>query len=306
MDKLRAMTFFCRAVEAKTFAAAAQSLNVVPSALSKVIAALEKELGISLFSRSTRSLSLTDEGAVYYEQCRQILSDIDIAEGTGRGCGAQARGTLRIGLHPGLRYALMTALKPFLDEHPTLKVETQITNAPAAVVDEGLDLVLHIGALSDSSMIARPLAWTRPIVCAAPAYLASCGEPHHPSELAGHRALIYARRDEAPNTRWTFTKDSETCDVELPVRVVSRDGVGLVDAALSGCGLARPFEIAARHLVAAGQLRELLHDWTGERQAITAVLPPQGRHATAKVRLYVEYVAALLADERLPGNAPPR
>jgi DNA-binding transcriptional LysR family regulator len=306
MDKLRAMTFFCRTVEAKTFAAAAQSLDVVPSALSKLISALEKELGFSLFSRSTRSLSLTEEGTVYYEQCRKILSDIDIAEGAGRRGGAQARGTLRIGMHPGLRYAMMTALKPFLDEHVDLKVETLITNAATAVVDDGLDLVLHMGALSDSSMIARPLGWTRPIVCAAPPYLASRGEPRHPSELAGHRAVIYARRDEASNTRWTFSKGSETCDVDVPVRVVSRDGIGLVDAALSGCGLARPFEIAARHWVATGQLRELLTDWTGEPQAITAVLPPQGRTAPAKVRLYVDYVATLLADERPPSGATRR
>ena len=115
--------------------------------------------------------------------------------------------------------------------------------------------------------------------------------------------MIYGRRDEASNTRWTFSKGSETCDVDVPVRVVSRDGVGLVDAALSGCGLARPFEIAARHWVATGQLRELLTDWTGVQQAITAVLPPQGRTAPAKVRLYVEYVAALLANERSPGTA---
>jgi LysR family transcriptional regulator, regulator for bpeEF and oprC len=306
MDKLRAMTFFCRTVEAKSFAAAAQSLGVVPSALSKLISALERELGFSLLSRSTRGLSLTEEGTLYHEQCRQILSDIDIAEGAGRRGVAQARGTLRIGMHPGLRYAMMTTLKPFLDEQPELKVETLITNAASAVVDDGLDLVLHIGALPDSSMIARPLGSTRPIVCAAPAYLAARGEPSHPRELAGHHAVIYARRDEAANTCWTFSNGSETCEVDVPVRVVSRDGVGLVDAALSGCGLARPFEIAARHWVATGQLREVLHDWAGARQAITAVLPPQGRAAPAKVRLYVEYVAALLADELPPGSATRR
>ncbi len=302
MDKLRAMTFFCRTVEAKSFAAAAQSLDVVPSALSKVISALERELGFSLLSRSTRSLSLTDEGAEYYEQCRQLLADIDDAESMGRRGAAQARGTLRIGMHPGLRYAMMTTLQPFLDEHPDLKVETLITNAATAVVDEGLDLVLHIGALSDSSMIARTLSWTRPIVCAAPSYLASRGEPRHPAELTRHRGVIYARRDEAPNTRWRFAKGGETCEVDVPVHVVSRDGVGLVDVASSGCGVARPLEIAARHLVAAGQLREVLNDWTGERQAIAAVLPPQGRTAPAKVKLYVEYVAAMLAGERPPGE----
>ena len=129
MDKLRAMTFFCRTVEAKSFAAAAQSLGVVPSALSKVVSALERELGFSLLSRSTRSLSLTDEGAGYYGQCRQILADIDAAESVGRRGGTQARGTLRIGMHPGLRYAMMTRLQPFLDEHPDLKIETLITNS---------------------------------------------------------------------------------------------------------------------------------------------------------------------------------
>ena len=151
-------------------------------------------------------------------------------------------------MHPGLRYAMMTTLKPFLDEHSELKIETLITNSALAVVDQGLDLVLHIGALSDSTMIARPLGWTRPVVCAAPAYLASRGEPHHPRDLAEHRAVIYARRDEASNTRWAFSRGRQIVTSTCPLCVVSRDGVGLVDAALSGCGLARPLEIAARHL----------------------------------------------------------
>lgn len=294
MDKLRAMNFFCRTVEAKSFAAAAQSLDVVPSALSKAISALEKELGFSLLSRSTRSLSLTDEGAAYYEQCRQILADIESAEGGGRRGGSQARGTLRVGMHPGLRFAMMTRLLPFMNEQPDLKIETLITNSAGAVVDEGLDLVLHIGPLSDSGLIARPLGWTRPVVCASERYLATNEEPQHPRELAHHRAVIYARRDEASNTRWTFLKGEETIDVRVPVRVVSRDGVGLVDAALSGCGVARPLDIAARHLIDTGQLKELLTDWTGDKQAINAVLPPQGRGASAKVRLYIDHVAALL------------
>ncbi|MCC7288334.1 MAG: LysR family transcriptional regulator [Burkholderiaceae bacterium] len=295
MDKLRAMTFFCRTVEAKSFAAAAQALGMVPSALSKAIAALEHELGFALLNRSTRGLALTDEGGRYYEQCRQILSDIEDAEGTGRRGGTQARGTLRVGMHPGLRYAVMTTLRPFLGEHPDLRIETLITNTAAAVVDEGLDLVLCIGALADSSMIARPLGWTRPIVCATPDYFTSHGEPHHPSELAQHSSVIYARRDEAPNTRWRFAKGGETCEVDVPVRAVSRDGIGLVDAALSGCGVARPLEIAARHWVVAGRLREVLNDWTGEPQAIAAVSPPQSRTAPAKVRLYIEYLASMLA-----------
>lgn len=295
MDKLRAMSLFCRAVEARSFAAAAQALDVVPSALSKAISALERELGFSLMSRSTRSLSLTEEGTAYYEQCRRILAEIEAAEETGRGGGSQARGTLRVGMHPGLRFAMLTQLQPFLHDQSELKIETVITNSATAVLDEGLDLVLHIGPLTDSSLVARPLGFTRPIVCASVQYLASHGQPLHPSELAQHQAVIYARRDEASNTRWIFSRGEQTCEVDVPVRVVSRDGIGLVDAALGGCGVARPLEIAARHLVASGQLKEVLGDWSGQAQAITAVLPPQGRRASAKVRLYIEYVARFLS-----------
>ncbi len=294
MDKLRAMTFFCRAAEAKSFAAAAQSLDVVPSALSKVVAALEKELGFALMNRSTRRLSLTDDGAVYYEQCRQILADIEAAEGLGRRGTVQARGALRIGMHPSLRYAMLTRLGPFLDDQPDLRVETVITNTASAVIDEGLDLVLHIGRLSDSSLIARQLGWTRPVACASAAYIAKRGEPLHPSELTHHRAVIYARRDEDSNATWTFTKDKQACEVEVPVGVVSRDGIGLVDAVLGGCGIARPFDFAARPLIGTGQLRELFPDWTGEPEAVTAVLPAHARPASAKVRLYLDYVVHVL------------
>ena len=145
MDKLRAMTIFCRTVEARSFTAAAQLLDVVPSALSKLVAALEGELGFSLMSRSTRKLSLTDEGAEYYEHCKRILANIEIAEGLGRQGGSQARGLLRVGMHPGLRVAVLTRMGAFLQAQPDVRVETVITNSAVAVIDDGLDLVLHIG-----------------------------------------------------------------------------------------------------------------------------------------------------------------
>ena len=154
MDKLRAMRFFCRVAEARSFAAAAKSLEVVPSAMSKVVAALEHDLGFRLMNRSTRGLSLTDEGAAYYEQCRQILQDIEEAEGVGRTGRASARGTLRIGMHPAMRYLAMIGMSRFLEDQPGLKVETVTTNAPATIANEGLDLVLHIGRLADSSLVA--------------------------------------------------------------------------------------------------------------------------------------------------------
>ena len=294
MDKLRAMKFFCRVTEARSFSAAAVSLDVVPSALSKAIAALEHELGFALLNRSTRGLSLTEDGATYYERCRQIILDIDEAESTGRGGVARARGTLRVGMHPSLRFEMLTRLGAFLDSEPDLKIETVITNSPAAVVDEGLDIVLHVGQLADSSLLARQIGWTRSLVCASPAYLAAAGEPRHPEQLARHPAVIYARHDEDANTRWTFTRNDERCEVEVLVRAVVRDGIGVIDAVLGGCGIARPFELAARNGLKTGQLREVLPDWAGERHSVHAVFPSKAGLRSAKVQHYVAYLENLL------------
>jgi DNA-binding transcriptional LysR family regulator len=294
MDKLRAMEFFCRVTEAKSFSAAALPLDVVPSALSKAVAALEKELGFALLNRSTRGLSLTEDGAAYYERCRQIMLDIDDAESPGRSGLARARGTLRVGMHPSLRFEMLTRLGAFLDREPDLKIETVITNSPAAVVDQGLDIVLHVGQLSDSSLLARQIGSTRSLVCASPGYLAAVGEPRHPEELARHHAVIYARRDEDANTRWVFSRDGERCEVEVAVRAVMRDGIGVIDAVVGGCGFARPFELAARNGLKSGQLREVLADWSGERQAIHAVFPSKSGLRSAKVQHYIAYLDALL------------
>ena len=288
------MQFFCRVAEAKSFSAAALSLDLVPSALSKAVAALEHELGFSLLNRSTRGLSLTDDGAAYYERCRQIMLDIEEAESSGRTGRAHARGTLRVGMHPSLRFEMLTRLGAFLEAEPDLKIETVITNSPAAVVNEGLDVVLHVGQLSDSSLLARQIGWTRSLVCASPRYLAAAGEPRHPEELVRHSAVIYARRDEDANTRWVFSRDDERCEVEVAVRAIMRDGVGVIDAVIGGCGIARPFEIAARNGLKGGQIREVLTDWSGERQAVHAVFPSKAGLSSAKVQHYVAYMNDLL------------
>jgi LysR family transcriptional regulator, regulator for bpeEF and oprC len=294
LDKLKAMKCFCRVVEAGSYAAAAQSLDTVPSALSKLVTALEQELGFCLLNRSTRRLSPTDDGAAYYERCREIMLDIEEAESPGRSGRVQARGTLRVGMHPSLRFEMLTRLGAFLDGQPELKIETVITNTPTAVVGEGLDMVLHVGRLSDSSLVARQIGWTRSLVCASTGYLAARGEPRHPEDLARHHAVIYARRDEDANSRWTFDRDGERCEVDVAARTVVRDGIGVIDAVLGSCGVARPFELAARHWLATGQLREVLVDWAGERQAIHAVFPSHGGMRASKVKLYTAYVVGLL------------
>jgi len=296
MDKLRAITLFCRTVEAKSFAAAAHASDIVPSGLSKAIAALERELGFKLMHRSTRKLALTEEGTAYYEHCRELLQGLEEAEAWARKGRSAARGTLRVGIHPALRFALFTQCGRFLDANPELKLETMITNTPGAVLDEGLDVVLRVGKLPDSGLVSRQLGWACFVPCASPAYLAAWGKPRHPSELARHRAVIYARRDEEPNTRWEFTRGSERQVVDVPVSFIARDGIGLADALLGGCGVARPFDFAVRSLLASAALQALLPEWSSERHAVYAVLPQSSRNTPAKVGAFLEFVHAIVSS----------
>jgi LysR family transcriptional regulator, regulator for bpeEF and oprC len=294
MDKLRAIQFFCRTVEARSFAAASRELEVVPSALSKAISALERDLGFKLFSRSTRSVSLTDGGAAFYEQCRRILQDLEEAETNARSAQSIPKGKLRVGMHPGLRASVLSQLGVFLDQYSDVSVVTVMTNTPTAVVDEGLDIVLRVGSLPDSTLVSRRIGWTSPIVCASDSYVQRWGEPATPSELRRHRAIVYARGDEERNTRWEFIKGGVSEEVEVPVRAIVRDGIGLTDAAVGGCGVARPYDFSCCRLLASGQLRSLLPDWSSPRSGIYVVLPPQGSRMPAKVRAFIDFAQSLL------------
>src|SRR5215216_478772 len=209
MDKFRAIKFFCRAVEMKSFASAAHALDVPPSLVSRVIAALEVDLGCTLFNRTTRRLSLTDAGAGCYERCLQILADLEEAEAAARAGSTQARGTLRLGYHPAFRVLLGRGIGDFLAANADVSVELMLTNSPAALVDAGLDVVLRIGRLADSSFVAKQLGWSSFVTCAAPKYLDRYGRPGHPRELAEYRAIIPGRRDEEPFTRWSFSRGKD-------------------------------------------------------------------------------------------------
>jgi LysR family transcriptional regulator for bpeEF and oprC len=295
MDKLRALRFFCRVVERGSFAAAAHALDVVPSALSKTIAALEREVGVTLFHRSTRKLSLTVEGEAYYTRCRHALAELDDAQADARGATAEPLGTLRIGMHPALRAVILADIGRLMEVNPRLKVETMITNSPTALVDRGLDVVLCIGPLADSTLVARRLGWARFVVCASPEYLRRWGEPRRPEELVQHRAIIFARPDEEPGRRWEFARGKERQLVSVRIAMVVRDGVGLVDAGAGGGGVIRPYEIAARRELAAGRLRMLLPDWSGARHPVSAAFT-KSRRVPAKVRAFLDFAQRLLAD----------
>ena len=300
MDKLRAMQFFCRAVEMKSFASAANLLEVPPSVMSRVISGLEAELHCTLFNRTTRRISLTENGAAYYERSRELLIQLEQMETLARDGSKRPAGILRLGYHPALRNLLVSRMEEFLAINPALGIELVATNAPAALLDDGLDLVLRIGSISDSSFVARRIGFTSLLTCAAPSYLDRFGRPTHPRDLREHRAIIPARRDEKAFTQWSFSRSNgETEIVRVPVVLVVRDGVGLVDLTLERAGIAQIYDTSARQYVANGRLQIVLEAWSSSRQPIYAVLPGQ-RNVPAKVRAFVEFASSLMHVSRSP------
>jgi LysR family transcriptional regulator for bpeEF and oprC len=301
MDKLRAIRMFCHAVEAKSFAATAHDLNIAPSVLSKAIAALEADLRFTLINRTTRRLSLTEAGADYYNACRQIILELEEAEVLARDGVVRARGTLRFGIHPAFRAALVQRLGEFAALHPEVRIETVVTNSPAALLDDGLDVVLAIGDLADSSFVVRRLGWTKVIACASPEYLDQQGRPEHPRDLERHRSVIPGRRDEESFARWTFIKDEEKGEADVPVAFVARDGIGIVDAAMAGLGVALIYDLSAAPLIQQGRLEPVLRHWSAGRKPVLAVLASRG-NVPAKVREFLKFAQTLLSHSE---NSPP-
>ena len=298
MDKLRAIKCFCRAVEEKSFTSAAHALGMPPSALSKGISALEQDLRFTVFNRSTRRLSLTEAGARYYESCRQLLLDMEDAEATARDGTVELMGTLKVGFHPALRIALCRRIRDFMKENPRLDIDLALTNSPSALLEAGLDVVLRIGAVADSGFVGKLLGWTALIACASPSYLDEHGRPSHPEELCTHRAVIPGRRDEETFTRWTFRRGSERQTVAVPIAIVFRDGIGLVDAAIWGAGVVQIYDIAAGPFLDSGDLERILVSWSCERQPLHAVIPSR-RNVPAKVRAFVEFAGSLPTSQSI-------
>jgi len=300
MDKFRAMTLFCRAVETKSFASAATVLEIPPSVVSRTISALEATLGCTLFNRTTRRLSLTEAGASYYERCRELLAEIEQIEALARDGTMRPTGILRVGYHPALRSPIVRSLNGFLAAHEALSIEFTTTNAPAALLDDGLDLVLRIGPVPDSSFVARQLGSAALLTCAAPTYLHRVGSPSHPRDLGEHRAIIPGRRDETSFTQWRFSRNGKKAEVvDVPVGLVVRDGVGLADLTAEGAGIAQIYDTTARYYIADGRLEPILRTWSAGRQPMFAVFPSR-RNVPAKVRAFLKFTASVLGGSNEP------
>ena len=291
MDRYQAMTTFVRVVETGSFSAAARQLNVGQPAVSKTIAQLEGRLQVSLLIRSTHGLTPTEAGQRFYERAKAAIQEADEAELAARGAGAGLSGCLRVSAATTFaRLHIVPLLPRFLERHPDLEIEVILDDRVIDLVTEGVDVSLRMGALPDSSAVARKLATGGRSVLATPAYLARAGEPQNPADLAGHEAVIYSQ---LPNV-WSFTRDGAEASVSVRGRMRVSAAEGLRAAVLADVGLTIASDWMFAPELASGAVRRMLEGWALPPLDLWAVFPA-GRMASAKARQFASFVEAAMA-----------
>jgi DNA-binding transcriptional LysR family regulator len=287
-----AMETFVRVVEAGSFSAAAQLLNVGQPAVSKSVAQLEDRLGVRLLIRSTRGLTPTEAGQNFYERARRVVEEADEAEQAARGTGGGLTGRLRVSAattFASLR--VLPRLPEFMAAHPELAIDLVLDDRVIDLVEAGIDVALRMGALDDSAATARKLAAGRRLVLGAPAYFARAGVPANPAALLGHEAVIYMHS--SAGKAWSFRQGGTEVSVNMSGRLHVSAAEGMRAALLAGIGLAVSSEWMFAPELARGEIQAVLTDWTLPGIDLWALFPT-GRMASAKARAFAEWVEGIM------------
>jgi len=295
MARLDEMGVFAAVVESGGFSAAARSLGLSKSAVSKQVGRLEDRLGVRLLNRTTRRLSLTEAGTAFYAACRRVLDEAETAERAVSNLASAPRGLLKLNAPMSFGFLhLSGAIPAFHARYPQITVAAAMNDRFVDLVEEGYDVALRIGALQDSSLIARRLAPCRNVLCASPDYLAHHGRPHRPEDLAGHACLLYANA--ANPHEWVMNGPDGRQAVAVDGPLIANNGDVLCGAALGGMGITRlPTFIVGAHL-RDGRLEVVLPDHPVPEQGIHAVYP-HNRNLSVKVRVFVDFLAERFGPE---------
>lgn len=291
MNRTDSLTLFVKAVDRGSLSGAARALGLSLPSVSRRLTALEERVGTRLLIRTTRSLALTEAGRLYYEHAKRMLADLDEVEANLFADATVPAGKVSVWA-PTLfgRVFIVPLLARFLADNPRVSMDLTLLDRAFNLVEEGIDLAVRIGPLSDSSLIVRTLGRLSWVVSAAPAYLARRGEPALPADLAGHDCLVFSQ----PGYEWRFRKDGRTASLQVPARVRSNALDVVVAAAVAGAGVVYAPAWQVRDHVAAGRLKVVLREHEVPPLPINAVLS-HTRLLSAKVRTLLDFLARELA-----------
>ena len=291
MDRIDAMQAFMAVADLQGFAPAARKLKLSPSAVTRLIAALEQRLGVRLLQRTTRSVTLTDAGSHYLERVRRILADVEEAERAAEGERTRPSGRLVVSAPRGFgRLHVSPVMSAYLRRYPEVCGELRLEDRVLSLVEDGIDLAVRIGHLADSSLVARHVGEMRRIVVASPAYLKARGEPQTPEEIASHDTIQFGSAAGASD--WRFLEAGKEVRITCTPRFSSNSSEAAIQYAAEGGGLTRVMAYQAAEVLKAERLRIVLRKFELPALPIHIVYPTS-RLLSAKVRTFIDLVTEI-------------
>lgn len=292
MDKLEAMRIFVEVAECRSFVAASRKLDLSAPAVTRSIAKLEHALDVRLFNRTTRHVRLTDSGALFFEDAKRILEDVEQAMATASGSYAKPKGVLSV-TAPVLfgQIHIVPILTEYLQDNPSVTVRALFYDRISNILEEGLDVAIRIGHLKDSSIYATQVGCVQKVVCASPAYLKKRGVPEHPSDLADHE-IIHASTVE-PSTTWRFEAIGIREAVKISPRLHCSQNGAAISAARQGLGITRLMSYQVGEDCDEGSLVRILRGYESKPLPVN-IVHLEGRQANAKIRTFIDLAVARL------------
>lgn len=300
MDKFSAMQAFVRVVEAGNFTKAADSIGMPKATVTRLIQTLEKELDTKLLNRTTRKVTVTPDGAAYYERAGRLLSDMEELESSMSRAKASPRGRLKVDVPSSLGLAvIIPALPDFYARYPDIQLDLGVSDRQVDIIAENVDCVVRGGELTDQSLVARRIGEFYLVSCASPAYLKRHGKPKHPAELENNHKLIrYASPRNGKMYSFEYYRDGETITLDGHHLLSVNDSRAGVVAALAGLGVLHTATFLVQDHLSSGELEPLFTEWCGGAVPLHVVYPPN-RHLSNKVRVFVDWIADLFARHDL-------
>ncbi len=297
MDRFDAMQAFARVVEAGSFTKAAETLHMSKTTVTQLVQQLEARLRVKLLNRTTRKVNVTADGAVYYERVLQLLADMDDAETSLSGASTLPRGRLRVDVpSPLASMILVPALPAFYERYPDIQIDMGVSDRIVDMIDENVDCVVRGGELTDQSLMARRVGDLQLGVFAAPSYLARVGTPAHPRELEDSRhrivGFLWARTGKA--VPYALHNDVESVRIKGRYALAVDDGNAYLAAGLAGLGVLWLPKYMSKTFEARGELVPLFENWRLDPMPIYVAFPPN-RHISIKLRVFIDWVAELMA-----------
>jgi DNA-binding transcriptional LysR family regulator len=297
---LAGVTVLMAVVEAGAIVRAAEALGLSPSGVSRAVSRLEARVGVRLLDRTTRSMTLTDEGRRFYERVGPHLEGIEEAALEAAGAAGSVRGRLRVNIDPFfLRAVLAEQVATFLERHPQVSLDLIMRDSVGDLVADGFDLALRFGDPPSGAFVARKLLETRILTVASPGYIAARGRPAHPADVADHACIDFWDANRRRPFDWEFRRGAEVLPVKVAARLMVSDSGALLGACVAGAGIAQIMQLGTGAFLDDGRLVELFPDWSGEVFPLYA-LHPSRRHRPAKVRAFVDFCLEALSARPAP------